>query len=406
MYNIDEEFAKYKEKVEKENKKYEKCEISADNFTFPHIFLTDEEIIEFNAECKRSKIDLQVIPLSEYMNISLIDKEDRDINDDMKFIDNCYIPKKEDYEEEKKEEDKTINKKNANNEKMNLDNIIKNVNEYIGKKQKRIINDDYDESDVSDEKSQKTIFSFKSSIEFSKNKLKKEKEKEKDNEKEKEKEKEKENKDMKNTNKNKNKSRDRLKKAEKDDNKNNKKKKIVQKKDENNNNNNKNIIDRYFKKLIDTSEYEQNMEKRKGELIKEILEKSQNLTKEGLLDIAKTKHINCVGDEFKINDLQQRTVNQLASLLEDIKFNSNINKLDPKRKANIKTIRNKEEREKEKERKSLERIIKKKKMREEEKKKNESINKSIDNKNNNEKEKKMDDDEISSGSSYDDDSLN
>ena len=244
MYNIDEEFAKYQEKVEKENKKYEKCEISADNFTFPHIFLTDEEIIEFNAECKRSKIDLQVIPLSEYMNISLIDKEERDINEDMKFIDNCYIPKKEDYEEEKKEEDhKTINKKNINNEKMNLGDIIKNVNEYIGKKQKRIINDDYDESDVSDEKSQKTIFSFKSSIEFSKNKLKKEKEKEK--------EKEKDNKDMKNTNKNKNKnknkSRDRLKKAEKDD-KNHKKKKIVPKKDENSNNNNKNIIDRYFKK--------------------------------------------------------------------------------------------------------------------------------------------------------------
>ena len=403
MYNIDEEFAKYQEKVEKENKKYEKCEISADNFTFPHIFLTDEEIIEFNAECKRSKIDLQVIPLSEYMNISLIDKEERDINEDMKFIDNCYIPKKEDYEEEKKEEDhKTINKKNINNEKMNLGDIIKNVNEYIGKKQKRIINDDYDESDVSDEKSQKTIFSFKSSIEFSKNKLKKEKEKEK--------EKEKDNKDMKNTNKNKNKnknkSRDRLKKAEKDD-KNHKKKKIVPKKDENSNNNNKNIIDRYFKKLIDTSEYEQNMEKRKGELIKEILEKSQNLTKEGLLEMAKLKHINCVGDEFKINDLQQRTVNQLASLLEDIKFNSNINKLDPNRKANIKTIRNKEEREKEKERKSLEKIIKKKKMKEEEKKKNESINKSSDNKNNNEQEKKMDDDEISSGSSIDDDdSLN
>ncbi len=403
MYNIDEEFAKYQEKVEKENKKYEKCEISADNFTFPHIFLTDEEINEFNAECKRSKIDLQVIPLSEYMNISLIDKEERDINEDMKFIDNCYIPKKEDYEEEKKEEDhKTINKKNINNEKMNLGDIIKNVNEYIGKKQKRIINDDYDESDVSDEKSQKTIFSFKSSIEFSKNKLKKEKEKEK--------EKEKDNKDMKNTNKNKNKnknkSRDRLKKAEKDD-KNHKKKKIVPKKDENSNNNNKNIIDRYFKKLIDTSEYEQNMEKRKGELIKEILEKSQNLTKEGLLEMAKLKHINCVGDEFKINDLQQRTVNQLASLLEDIKFNSNINKLDPNRKANIKTIRNKEEREKEKERKSLEKIIKKKKMKEEEKKKNESINKSSDNKNNNEQEKKMDDDEISSGSSIDDDdSLN
>ena len=108
MYNIEEEFAKYQEKVEKENKKYENYEITAENFNFPHIYLTDEEIKEFNAECKKAKIDLKVIPLSEYMDISSVERDDRDINEDMKFLDNCFIQKDE-FEEEKKEEEKNIN---------------------------------------------------------------------------------------------------------------------------------------------------------------------------------------------------------------------------------------------------------------------------------------------------------
>ena len=398
MYNAEKEFAKFQEKVEKEEKKYENYEITAENFTFPHIYLTDEEIIEFNEECRKSKIDLKVVPLSEYMNVSTLDKEDRDINDDMKFLDSCFIPKAE-YEEEKKEEEININ-----NKKMSLDNIIKDVNEFIGKKQKRIIND---ESDVSDASKDNSIFSFKSSIDLSRKKLNNEKEKDnkdnknkvnKNNKNNKEK---KESKDNKDNNKNKNKIQNKQKKVENEE-KNNKKKKIIPKKDENN----KNIIDKYFKKLIDTSEYEQKLEERKSELINEILEKSQNLTKEGLVELAKLKHISIIGDEFKINDLKQKTVNQLESLLDDIIFNCSINKLEPVRKDDIKTLRNKEEKERERERKSKERIIKRKKM-EEEKKKNESSNKNnSQNNDNKEKDKRSDDDEFSSGSSYDDDSLN
>ena len=240
MYNPEEEFAKFQEKVEKEEKKYENYKITAENFTFPHIYLTDEEIIEFNEECRKSKIDLKVVPLSEYMNVSTLDKDDRDINDDMKFLDSCFIPKAE-YEEEKKEEEININ----NNKKMSLDNIIKDVNEFIGKKQKRIISD---ESDVSDASKDNSIFSFKSSIDLSKKKLNIEKDNEKGNKENKDKKdnknnkENKKNKDNKDYNKNKNKSQNKQKKVPNEE---NKKKKLIPKKDENN----KNIIDKYFKKI-------------------------------------------------------------------------------------------------------------------------------------------------------------
>ena len=68
----------------------------------------------------------------------------------------------------------------------------------------------------------------------------------------------------------------------------NQKKEIIPKKDENN---------KYFEELIESSEFERNKEKRKFELLKIILEKSQYLTKEELQDMAKIKHISCVCDE-------------------------------------------------------------------------------------------------------------
>ena len=113
--------------------------------------------------------------------------------------------------------------------------------------------------------------------------------------------------------------------------------------------------------------------------------------------------VHYVGDEFKIDDLKKMSVNKLESLLNDININSDINKLEPNRKDNIKTIRNKEERE----RRSKERILKKKMMKEE-KKKIESLNNNEQNKSNNNNEQNMDkdSDDDKSESSYDDDSLN
>ena len=69
-------------------------------------------------------------------------------------------------------------------------------------------------------------------------------------------------------------------------------------------------------------------------------------------------------------------MNQLEALLGDITMDTNFYKLEPGRKENIRTIKNKEELE----RKSLNRAIKKKQMKEE-KKKSQSLIRSKQSKN-------------------------
>ena len=53
---------------------------------------------------------------------------------------------------------------------------------------------------------------------------------------------------------------------------------------------------------------------------------------EGLKEYAKKKHIKMLGDELSINDLKQKNINQLSSILNDISINTDINKLDINRK--------------------------------------------------------------------------
>ena len=82
----------------------------------------------------------------------------------------------------------------------------------------------------------------------------------------------------------------------------------------------------YFKKIKETRNQQQNEEKRKEKLIKEISENSQFLTKEGLNDIAHNKHIKLVGNEFKIDDLNQQ-IKDLKYEIELLNTNES-NKLD------------------------------------------------------------------------------
>ena len=165
-------FAKFQEKVDKEDEIYENFRISAEDYNFPHIYLTDEEIIEFNEECKRAGIDLKVIPLSEYMNISGGKSEEHNIESDIEMLNNSFIEKKEDNEEEKTNEER----KTRNNSMINYDKIGYDKN-LIGKKHRRkvIETDEEDYDDKRDDKNsnidEKSFKSFKSSIDFNKNKL-------------------------------------------------------------------------------------------------------------------------------------------------------------------------------------------------------------------------------------------
>ena len=92
--DIQENFIKFQEKVDKEEEIYENFRISAEDYNFPHIYLTDKEIIEFNEECKRAGIDLKVVPLSEYMNISGGRIEEHNIESDIELLNNSFIEKK------------------------------------------------------------------------------------------------------------------------------------------------------------------------------------------------------------------------------------------------------------------------------------------------------------------------
>lgn len=365
-------FDQFQKKVEEEDAKFKNFRINGENYNFPHIYLTDEEINDFNEECKRCGIDLKVVPLSDYMNFNSAQNEDVDIESNMEIINNCYIEKKEVEEDEKSNEEEI-----TRNHSTTCAKIDYNKN-FIGKK-RNIIEDDEteksnDKNSQTDEKSNKSI---KSSINFNRNKLD----------------------DISlNKNNNKNKKSEKKKYPKQKEKKENIKKKNISK--------NVNINDNfnnYFKKIKETSLNYQNEDIKKKQLLDEISQKSKNLTLEELKSIADSKHIRIIGDELSTFQLGKMSSNQLENLLTNIDLNSNFSKLDPNRKDNIKKIRNKEEWEK----KSKERSMKKKKQ------KSESVidtnikkDKDKDNKDKS-KEDKVDDDESESESSYDeDDSLN
>ena len=354
-------FSDVEKQILEEEEKYENTEVSTENYNFPYIFLTDKEIKEFNEECIKSDIDLKVISFSEYMNISEGEKDEQDIDFVMNLLGKSFkeIRKK-----------KNVSKDKTRINKMNINDIMNNVNNYIEKKQKKIINDD-DEDD-------KSSLSFISTNNIPKI-LKKEKS-----------DKNKEKFESKNADKNDKKT---------SENKTHKKLKKKRKTDKNEDINHK--FNLHFKKILEAGKQSKEDEQGKNILINEIQEKSQYLTLEGLKEYANIRHIKVIGDEFSINDLKQKNINQLSSILNDININTNINKLDINRKENIRSMRNKEEREK----KINEKNMKKKKMKDEMKKI--ELNNNVQNNNNGNIQNKMESDDEKSESSYDDDdSLN
>ena len=319
------------------NKDYQN--INDNDLNIPHIYLTSEEIIEFNEECRKSGIDLKVVPFSDYMNIEIEDKDDDDDDIDNSSriqLENSFKDNSNggDENEEKKsfDEEKNIiiNNINLNNHK---DTKV-NINQYINKKREIQYNkldsepgldSDSDKEnnksienhkDFDEEDKNKSSFSFSSSsfninksnipLNFNKNKAK---------------------------NKNKN------KKNEFDE-KSYKKKKINPKNIDINNN-----FSNFFRKIQETSDQNKNEKMRKKEIIQEILEMSVNLTEQGLREIADIKHIGLVGNEFNKFDLEGKTINQLETLLGDIRFNIKINRLDSGRNNTIKKVQNQKEME-------------------------------------------------------------
>ena len=320
MFNADNEFEKLNQKVKIEEEKYLNSEVTIDNYKFPHIYLTEEEIEQFNKECEQYGIDIKVVPLSTYMNLNSTEKINNSNEDD-----------EIDLEQKEKDIDKFMNYLGKNFQKKE----DKKENKFIGKKRNKILEDD-------SEQEESNISSFKSKSHVRKRIKKNENEDDEISEKsnisenmkrkkydydiEVEEEKSSGKKDIKEKG-------------------NKKKRKLIKKK--------KNLkktnemsekFENYFKKIKETRQRQIYDIERKSPLIEEILEKSQLLTKEELKAVAKANHIGLIDDStLSKNDLNKKDTNQLEKIFVDININSNVIKLNVNGEDNIKKLKDRME---------------------------------------------------------------
>ena len=329
MFDADDEFEKLNQRVKHEEEKYLNAEVTVENYKFPHIYLTDEEIEEFNRESDKNGLDIKVVPLSTYMNLNSPDKTFNVDEDD-----------EIDIEEKEKNIEKFMNFLGKNYIKREEKNEEKNENKFIGKKRNKILEDEseQEESNISSFKSKSYVRSRKI-IKNNGNKEEDEKSQKsnlsefnkKDIDIEEEKEEEKSN-DKKHNEKNGNKN----------------KKKIIKKKKNNKKSNEiAENFDNYFRKIRETRQKQIDDENRRDALIREIMEKSQNLTQEELREVAKINRVSLIDDNtLSEHDLTQKFTNQLDRILVDININSNVLKLNGGGKENIKKMKDRMEREK------------------------------------------------------------
>ena len=339
MFNVEEEFAKYNKRVLEEEKKYANTEVNIKNYKIPHIYLTDEEIEEFNSLCDKINYDLKVVAIDDYMNLNSPEKnsdENQDEEEDeesidtkmervskaMDYLGNNFLPNIQNRINNKNSKKKFTMEKDG-------EYIMNEVNDFIGKKQQRNF---FVQNNINIQKNNnENDTSVLSEGRKSTRKKKKKNENELDN--------------------------DYVMKS-------NSEKKISKKKNCKNDNN---IIDNmqdYFKKIKETRQEQIYDEKRKNPLINEIIEKSQLLTPNELQEFAKQKHIRIINEtNLSEYDLQKRDVRELDRILVDINFNSNVSQLKNENRENIKKMKKRQNLEN----KSILAYMQHKKMKEEKK---------------------------------------
>ena len=341
MFNADNEFEKLSQQVKMEEEKYLNAEVTIENYKFPHIYLTEDEIEQFNKECDQYGFDIKVVPLSTYMNLNSPDKT-YNINEDDEI----------DMEQKEKNIDKFMNYLGKNYQKKEDKKDKDKENTFLGKKRNKILEDDSEQEDSN-------ISSYKSKSHIGK-RIKKNENIEEDENSEKS--------NLSVNNKRKKKIIDddeEISSGKKEsEGKGNKKKKNLNKKKKNMKKSNEisEKFENYFRKIKETRQKQIDDEERKDPLIQEIMEKSQLLTKDDLKELAKDNRIGLLDDStLKQSDLNKKNTNQLDKILVDINFNSNVLKLNNDGKENIKRTKDKLEREK----KSREDHLKNKRLKEE-----------------------------------------
>lgn len=320
MFNVEEEFAKYNKRVLEEEKKYANTEVNIKDYKIPHIYLSDEEIEEFNSLCGKLNIDLKVVPIADYMNLNAPEKnsdENQDEDDEesndarmerigkvMDYLGNNFLPNINNKINNKNSKKKLTMEKDA-------DFIMNEVNDFIGKKQQRNFfeHTHFDiKKKINDENNENNDASFLSEGKRSTRKKKK----------------------------NKNESdidSDYVMNAHSE-------KKLSKKKACKNDNNLINNVNVFFKKIKETRQEQIDDEKRRDPLINQIIEKSQLLTPQELQEFAKKKHISIINEtNLSEYDLKKRDVRELDRILVDINFNSNVSKLKNEKQENIKKMK-------------------------------------------------------------------
>ena len=379
MFNADDEFEKLNQQVKMEEEKYLNAEVTIENYKFPHIYLTEEEIEQFNKECDHYGFDIKVVPLSTYMNLNSPDKS-YNLNEDDDI----------DMEQKEKNIDKFMNYlgKNYQKKEDNKEKEKEKENKFIGKKRNKILEDDSEQEDSN-------ISSYKSKSHIGKRIKKNEKIEEDENS---------EKSNLSVNNKRKKKIIDDEEeigsgKKENEDKGNKKKKNLIKKKKNMKKSNEiSEKFDNYFRKIKETRQKQIDDENRRGALIREIMEKSQNLTQEGLREVAKINRVSLIDDNtLSEHDLTLKLTNQLDRILVDININSNVLKLNSGGKENIKKMKDRIEREK----KAREDQILNKRLKEQKKLEIENKNKEKDKISENKKESDISD----NNSESDDDSI-
>ena len=304
MFNADNEFEKLNQQVKMEEEKYLNAEVTVENYKFPHIYLTEDEIEEFNKDCEKYGFDIKAVPLTTYMNLNSPDKsleldEDIDMEQREKDIDRFmdHLGKNFYKKEEKKE------------------------NELIGKKRNnKVLEDDDEGSNCGSFKSRsymaKRIENIEQEDKREKSNLSEKIQKGKDDE---------------------------YKEEKKSNNIKRQKKKIIKKKKNVKADHESEKYENYFRRIRETREKQKEDEDRKDSLVDEIMEKSQLLTQEGLKIIAKAHHIRLLNDNTLLqDDLNKQDVFRLDRIIVDIKINSQVGKLNFDEKENIKKMKDRE----------------------------------------------------------------
>ena len=144
MQQIKKEMKKIKEKANKLSENYENFQIIPENFDFPFVYLTDDEIIKYNQEFKRTHSKIQAVILSDFMNLKLNKEVDHSVESNMNLLTNSYKKSIKDIldEEEEEEKERSFIEEKNNNEKSNYSSSNNNSkgkkqNKYINKKRKR-----------------------------------------------------------------------------------------------------------------------------------------------------------------------------------------------------------------------------------------------------------------------------